>query len=105
MAVSGLKLKTLPAITVTTAGTSVPIYASRLMVYSASVQSLNTNTGNQYVGDETVASTNGARIAAGDSIDIDPPEIRGLDQFDISQVYVDSSTNGAEFRIIAWIRE
>lgn len=105
MAVSGLKLKTLPAVTVSTNGTAVPLYSTSLMVYSVAVQSLNSNTGSQYVGDSTVTSSNGVRIGAGDSIDIDPPEARGFDQFDISKIYVNSSTDGAEFRVVAWIRE
>lgn len=100
-----LKLKTLAAVTVTTAGTPVPISATTVMVYSLIVISLSTNTGIQYVGDSTVSSSNGAPIAPDGSIEFEPPEsARGYDQFDIKNIYVDSSTNGAGFRVLAWIR-
>lgn len=100
-----LKLKTLPAVTVATAGTEQPLSASSVMVYGLIIVSLSTNTGVQYVGDSTVTSSNGMPIAPDGSIELGPPDAaRGYDQFDIKDVYVDSSTNGAEFRIMAWIR-
>ena len=106
MAVSGLKLKTLPAVTVATAGAEQPLYGSRMMVYAASIVSLSTNTGIQYVGDSTVTSSNGTPFIANEAIELEVPAgAKGADQFDLSQVYVDSTTNGAEFRIVAWIRE
>lgn len=106
MAVSGLKLKTLPAVTVSTAGTAVSLYSSVLNVYAVTIISLGANTGTQYLGDSTVSSTNGMPFAASETIEVEAPAgARGVDQFDISKIYVDSSTNGAEFRVIAWIRE
>lgn len=103
MAASRLKLKTFPAVTVATAGTRVQLIATETMVYSLAIQSLSSNTGSQYVGDNTVSSTNGMLIIAGECAEIDAP-VKGQDQFDASQIYFDSSTNGAEFRIIGWIR-
>ncbi len=106
MAVSGLKLKTLPAVTVATAGSEQALYTQPLMVYSATIVSLSTNTGSQYIGDSTVAASNGLPITPGDDWELDVPfGVKGVDQFDISKVYVDSSTNAAEFRITVWIRE
>ncbi len=100
-----LKLKTLPAVTVTTSGTRVPISATTVMVYSLIVISVSTNTGIQYIGDDTVAVANGAPIAPDGSVEFEPPEsARGYDQFDIKDIYLDSSSNGAEFRVLAWIR-
>ncbi len=105
MAVQGLKLKTIAAVTVTTAGTRVPISATTVMVYSLIIVSLSTNTGTQYAGDSTVSAANGCPIAPDGSIEFEPPDsARGYDQFDIKDIYVDSSTNGAEFRVMAWIR-
>lgn len=106
MAVSGLKLKTFPAVTVTTAGTRVPLAASAALVYAVTVQSDSDNTGMQYLGDSTVTSANGTKFSPTDTIEVEAPAgARGVDQFDISKIYVDSSTNGAIFRIVAWIRE
>lgn len=106
MAASNIKLKTLPAVTVATAGSRQAIYSQSLFAYEVVIQSLAANTGTQYIGDETVASTNGLQLDAGGSITLSPPDAaKGVDQFDISKLYVDSSVNGAEFRISAWIRE
>lgn len=103
MAVSKLKLKTFPAVTVTTAGTRVPLFPTETMVYSATIVSKASNTGIQYVGDVTVASANGIEILPGECAEFGTPP-KGQDQFDLSQIYVNSSTNGAEFRVIAWTR-
>lgn len=106
MGSSGLKLKTFPAVTVSKAGERKQIYDKSLLVYEVSIQSLTSNSGTQYVGDETVTSSNGHQVLPGDPVVIElPSRARATDQFDISDVYVDSSTDGAEFRVSAWIRE
>lgn len=100
-----LKLVTLPAVTVATAGTEQAAYAGNLEVFSAIIVSLSTNTGTQYVGDSTVSSSNGLPIAPDGSLEMGPPEnMRATDTFNLGEVYLDSSTNGAEFRIAAWVR-
>lgn len=98
-------IKTLTAVTVTSAGTRVPLSATHLLVYSVTIQSLESNTGTQYIGDGTVSSTNGFSLSPGNIVEIDSPDARGVDQFDLNDVYVDSTVNAAEFRILAWIRE
>lgn len=105
MAVSGLRLKTLPAITVATAGDAKAISSSPINVYAATITSLSGNTGTQYFGDSSVASSNGTPFGPGDCMELDVPDVKGMDQFDASQIYVDSTTSGAEFRIVVWIRE
>jgi hypothetical protein len=105
MAASTLKLKTLPAVTVATSGTRQPIYGSPIYAYSVLIQSLPSNEGVQYIGDSTVTVGTGIEIAPGDATEMEAPERSRTDQFDLSMIYVDSDTNGAEFRIIAWIRE
>lgn len=105
MAVSGLKLKTLPAVTVAVAGTEQPLYATPLLVYAVTITSLSGNTGTQYFGDSTVTSSNGTPFGPGDDIELEAPDVKGLDQFDISTVYLDATVNGTEFRIVAWVRE
>lgn len=106
MAVSGLKLKTLPAVTVATAGSEQPLAATRTMVYAATIVSVSTNTGIQYLGDSTVTSSNGIPFIANEAMEVEAPAgAKGVDQFNLADIYVDSTTNGAEFRIIAWIRE
>lgn len=102
MPVSGIKLKTLPAVTVSTAGTAVKLYSTTMMVYEAMIVALDAGT--HYIGDSTVTSSNGAPFSEDGEFAVEPPS-RSVDQFDLSKVYVNSTTNGAEFRVIAWIRE
>jgi hypothetical protein len=99
-----LKLLTLPARTVTTSGTPVTAYDGNLEVFSAIIISLSTNTGTQYVGDSTMDTGDGMPIAPDGSLEMAPPDNVREDTFNLGLVYLDSSTNGAEFRIAAWVR-
>lgn len=100
-----LRLVTLDAVTVASAGTAQAASATNLEVFSAIIVSLSTNTGTQYVGDSNVDSSNGMPLAPDGSLELGPPEnMRATDTFNLAEVFLDSSTNGAEFRILAWIR-
>lgn len=101
-----VKLKTLQEVTVTTAGTRVPLSLTSQIVYACSVQSLSSNTGTQYIGDDTVSSSNGQAFGPSDVAELDGPAgAREPHQFDLKDIYVDSSTSGAKFRVSAWIRD
>jgi hypothetical protein len=103
---SGLKLKTFPAVIITTAGERKPISTESLLVYEVTIQSITTNTGKGYIGDETVTSSNGMEVLPGDPVVVElPSRARATDQFYINEVYLDSSVSGSEFRVSAWIRE
>jgi hypothetical protein len=100
-----LKLVTLPSVTVVTAGAEQPASSSNLEVYSAIIISLSTNTGTQYVGDSTVTSSTGMTLAPDGSLELGVPEnMRATDTFNLAEVYLDSSSDAAEFRIAAWVR-
>lgn len=100
-----VKLKTIQSVIVTKAGWRKRLSESPLRVFSVTVQSLRTNTGYQYIGDSTVTSSNGQEFAPEDVAEIEgPPAPRGQEEFDLQDIYVDSSTDAAEFRISAWIR-
>ena len=71
--------------TVTTAGTRVTLAASQA-VKSVTIKALSTNTGLIYVGNSSVASTNGYQLAAGDTI--------SLDISNLNTVNIDSAVNG-----------
>lgn len=71
--------------TVTTAGTRVTL-ASSQAIKSVAIKALITNTGLIYVGDTTVASSNGFSLSAGDTI--------SLDIANLATVNLDSSVNG-----------
>lgn len=71
--------------TVTTAGTRV-ILASSQAVKSVTIKALSTNTGFIYVGNTSVAASNGFQLLAGDSI--------SMDIANLTTVNIDSSVNG-----------
>lgn len=78
--------------TVTTAGTRVTLAASTT-VKSVTIKALAANTGTIYVGDTSVASTNGFALSAGESI--------SLDIANLNTVNLDSSVNGEGVTYIA----
>lgn len=100
-----VKLKTIQSVTVAKAGWKKRLSETPLRVFSVTVQSLRTNTGYQYIGDATVTASNGQEFKPEDCAEIEgPPSPRGQEEFDLFDVFVDSSTDAAEFRISAWIR-
>lgn len=70
---------------VTTAGTRVVLAAST-PVKSVTIKALSTNTGFIYVGNSTVAASNGFQLLAGDSI--------SMDIANLNTINIDSSVNG-----------
>jgi hypothetical protein len=95
----GLASTELPASTIynnkvtTNAGSRVQLSAVSTSIKSVSIKALATNTGTVYVGNSTVASTNGYQLAAGDAIDVDVNNLNG--------VYIDVSVNGEGITYIA----
>ena len=86
-------------VTVTTAGTSVQISASPLLVRSVIIQGFYNNTGNVYVGD-TAANAHAANGHA-----LSPQTTFGTSgdmlnarqiQFDLSNFWVDADTSGGK---------
>jgi len=77
---------------VTTAGTRAVLGTSQAIL-SITITAKLTNTGNIYVGNSSVTSSNGAILSAGDSL--------SLDTNDISNVYIDSDVNGEGVSYIA----
>lgn len=89
------RLKTGAAKAVTTAGTAVQLEATGIRCSAIIIQALPANTGYIYVGDSTVASTNGFALGAEDSLMIGGANRRGGDdEFIASDIYIDSSVNG-----------
>ncbi len=68
-----------------TAGTRVTLSTTQA-IKSVVVTALSTNTGIIYVGNATVASTNGLQLIAGQSV--------GMDIADLATVNIDSSVSG-----------
>lgn len=72
--------------TVTTVGTRVPLASSQAIASGVTIKALVANTGIIYIGNSSVASSNGHQLAAGDSVFL---EIANL-----NTVNLDSSVNG-----------
>lgn len=76
----------------TTAGTAVPLVASKTLAYAVKIKALPTNTGDVYVGQAGVSATNGFALDANDPLDFSA--IIGLNAVvDLSKIYVDSGVN------------
>jgi hypothetical protein len=73
---------------VAVAGTAEALVSTTLWVTSATVRAKDTNTGNVFLGDETVDSSD-PPLAAGQSVDI----AKGY-AFDLNQIFVDAAVNG-----------
>lgn len=95
-----LKLITLPAVTVATAGTAQTISSSRIASMTVLVQASKDNTGRIYVGDENVNSTNGNELDPGEAMEITPEEIGGSsEEVIISDIFVDAQFDSDIARI------
>ena len=79
--------------TVTTAGTRVALASSTAITHSVTIKALHGNSGWIYVGNSSVASSNGLVLDAGESCEI---EVANL-----STVYIDSSVNGEGVSYVA----
>lgn len=73
-------------VTVTTSGTRVQLSGSSVPIRSVCIKAMTANTGNMYLGDITVSSSNGYEMPSDTSVCID---INNL-----NLIYVDSSVNG-----------
>lgn len=73
-------------VTVTTAGTRVPLASVNTPTKTVTIRALSTNTGIIYVGDVTVTSGNGFQLSKSESVSID--------YHLLDTVYIDSSVNG-----------
>lgn len=101
-----LKVKTI-AVTVTTAGTRVPISATKIYTSSFNVEADPNNTGNGYVGDVTVTATGatqGSIVSAQRDFSATAPTSGRTEELDLSQQYLDADTNGNVYVISYFVR-
>ena len=78
---------------VTTAGTQGALASSQAITHSVTIMAQASNSGNIFIGNSSVSSTNGYILDAGDTIEL---QIANL-----ATVYVDSSVNGEGVHYIA----
>jgi len=85
---------------VTTAGTRVRLVAASTKVRKVKIKALVGNTGVMYIGDSTVASTNGFQLAAGAEIFLNDLFWNEYDIVDLYELYLDSAVNGEGVSVI-----
>lgn len=103
-----IKLKTFPAVITGGVGVRKRLSETSVLVYAVAIQSLHSNTGYQYVGDSTVTSSNGYEFGPSDVAEIEPPvgtAGREPAQVDLKDIFVASTTDASEFRVVGWIRD
>jgi hypothetical protein len=93
------KTKILGAVTVTSAGTRVQLTASDIAAYAVLIQANPANTGNIFVGDSTVSSSNGAILEPGDFFVVEPDISEEMDEVNLSDIYIDAATNNDSVRV------
>lgn len=79
---------------VTTAGTRVTLASSQAITAGVYIKALSTNTGLIYVGDSTVASTNGFQLSAKEQI--------WIPISNLNTINIDSSVNGEGVTYFGW---
>ncbi len=90
-----IKMFTMAAKSVTTAGTRVQMTTSEIPVISVTIQASTANTNGLWVGDDAVAVARGVRVAAGQSYTMSSEAVgRGGEEFLLSDIYFDSDANG-----------
>lgn len=94
------KLTQLAPVTITTAGTRVSVSSSAIATSLVTVVADSLNTGKIYLGDETVSSSNGIELSAGQSVSIAASDVRGnSDGVLLSDLWLDSASNGNKARV------
>lgn len=91
------------SVTVTTAGTAVPLQATRAPAAWAIIQAAKGNTGSVYVGGQPsptngTTTTNTIELAKGDSLSL--PAMGIAEPYDLAGVFVNSDTSGDKVRIV-----
>lgn len=100
-----VKIQTLTPVTVTNAGTAVQLSSQNIWVTGVTIQAEFTNVGKIVVGSSGVANSAGIQIPPGDVCDIEGPILRhGVEELLLSEIYINSTSNGDGVRAVAFIR-
>lgn len=96
-----LKPVTHAVVTVATAGTRVQVDTTNVIGTTLIFQAASANTNGIYIGDVTVAASNGIRLTAGQSFTITGDNRMGYcDELQTVDWYVDSDTSGNVCRVL-----
>ena len=95
------KLKLFGVVTIATAGTAQRITTEEIVTPAVYIQADSGNTGMIYAGDEDVDDENGIELAAEDAFTADGSSFQHThgSQFVMSDIWLDTETNGNKARI------
>lgn len=101
-----IQLKTLTPITFTS-GVRVPASTDHIAVTSLTIQADDDNTGNIYVGDVTVTAATGLELIGGNTCEITGDQVGrgGAEEFFLDEVFLISSTTGAQAELACFRRK
>lgn len=103
---SRYKLVTLANIDIPSAGTRVRVSSTEVLTPSIIITAAHGNSGNIYVGDANVSSTQYAVVlAAKSSYVLEAPKTRNhVEDLSLSDIYVDAATSGDDVRVAYLVR-
>lgn len=91
--------------TISVAGTAEPIFPSHIPATSITIQADSLNTGDVYIGNSDVDSTNGFALCPGGSYPLTGDQIRGITEgMYLDEIYADTDTNDNKIVIIYFVR-
>jgi len=95
-----VQLKGLGEVTVVTAGTPVRLSATSIIVAGLTVRAEADNAGTILLGGSDVSTLFGAKLNAGDVIDITGPNIRGIEEeLDLKDIWIDATDNNCSVTV------
>lgn len=93
-----IRTTTLSQVTVTTAGTRVPLAANTIdKVVKVYMYAPAANTGTVFIGGSTVSATNGNAVEKGTRHEIEAP---GGEYIDVQNIFVDAATSGDKLNVM-----
>ena len=100
-----IQLKTMPLTEVLVSNNAVALSSTSLPVSSVVIQAEYTNVGRIVVGDSTVTNTTGLELGPGDTTSISMESLHKQGEFDLADVYINSTTSGNKVRCLAFRRK
>ena len=87
--------------TVSAAGTKERLTTQEINVPAVLIQGISTNTGDVYIGDNQVSSTNGIEVDARDGIVISAKALGWADEnISLKDIWIDVDTNGEGVNVL-----
>jgi hypothetical protein len=101
-----VKIYTLPSVTTAVDNTAQSLSVATIITATLAIQAEITNTESVFIGGPAVSVTDGIELEPGDVMEIEGPSTRGIaEEFDVSEVYILTTTAGQKVRLTAFARK